>query len=91
MGKDYLKRVLAALLAPTTAHAAPAATAPRDTVALPVQEALARLPVRTEERTGHERTKFKHCVDADKEGCNPRAEVLRPRPSSPRSRARTAA
>ncbi|MET8771426.1 HNH endonuclease family protein [Streptomyces sp. NPDC004658] len=65
------------VLTPTTAHAAPAATAPRGTVTLPVQNALTRLPVRSEDRTGYERTKFKHWVDADKDGCNTRAEVLK--------------
>ncbi|MGV9934002.1 HNH endonuclease family protein [Streptomyces olivaceoviridis] len=69
--------VFAALLVPTTAHAAPAASAPGDTVTLPVTDALARLPVRSEDRTGYERTKFKHWVDADKDGCNTRAEVLK--------------
>ncbi|MET8771111.1 HNH endonuclease family protein [Streptomyces sp. NPDC004658] len=69
--------VLAALLTPTTAHAAPAATAPRDTVTLPVQDALAQLPVRSEDRSGYERTKFKHWVDADRDGCNTRSEVLK--------------
>ncbi|KUN17691.1 hypothetical protein AQJ11_38090 [Streptomyces corchorusii] len=69
--------VFAALVIPTTAHAAPAASAPGDTVTLPVQDALAQLPVRTEDRTGYERTKFKHWVDADKDGCNTRAEVLK--------------
>ncbi|ROP44259.1 uncharacterized protein DUF1524 [Streptomyces sp. PanSC9] len=34
-------------------------------------------PVRTEERTGYVRTAFKHWVDADKDGCNTRAEVLK--------------
>ncbi|MER6032192.1 HNH endonuclease family protein [Streptomyces sp. NPDC001851] len=38
---------------------------------------LAQLPVRTEDRTGYERTKFKHWVDADRDGCNTRAEVLK--------------
>ncbi|MGW2103630.1 HNH endonuclease family protein [Streptomyces olivaceoviridis] len=69
--------VFAALLVPTTAHDAPAASAPGDTVTLPVTDALARLPVRSEDRTGYERTKFKHWVDADKDGCNTRAEVLK--------------
>ncbi|MFJ4329082.1 HNH endonuclease family protein [Streptomyces tricolor] len=64
--------VFAALLVPTAAHAAPAAT-----VTLPVRDALAQLPVRFEDRTGYERTKFKHWVDADKDGCNTRAEVLK--------------
>lgn len=42
-----------------------------------MRDALAALPVRDEERTGYERTKFKHWVDADKDGCNTRAEVLK--------------
>ncbi|MFE1198534.1 HNH endonuclease family protein [Streptomyces olivaceoviridis] len=69
--------VFAALVVPTTAHAAPVASAPGDTVTLPVTDALARLPVRSEDRTGYERTKFKHWVDADRDGCNTRAEVLK--------------
>ncbi|WP_229887946.1 HNH endonuclease family protein [Streptomyces olivaceoviridis] len=69
--------MFATLLVPTTAHAAPAAFAPGDTVTLPVTDALAQLPVRSEDRTGYERTKFKHWVDADKDGCNTRAEVLK--------------
>nr|WP_225817999.1 HNH endonuclease family protein [Streptomyces echinatus] len=63
-----------------TAHAAPAApalAAPGDSVTLPVREALAQLAVRTEDRTGYERTKFKHWVDADRDGCNTRSEVLK--------------
>ncbi|MGY5103029.1 HNH endonuclease family protein [Streptomyces sp. 900105245] len=77
-----LAAALTALLAPTTAHATPAGhatrvAAPGDTVALPVQDALAQLPVRTEDRTGYVLTAFKHWVDADKDGCNTRAEVLK--------------
>ncbi|MEU1598067.1 hypothetical protein ABZ468_35860 [Streptomyces sp. NPDC005708] len=44
---------------------------------LPVHDALAALPVREENRTGYERTKFKHGTDADHGGCNTRAEVLK--------------
>ncbi|GGP93331.1 hypothetical protein GCM10010278_84160 [Streptomyces melanogenes] len=67
---------LALLLSP--ALAAPArAAAPEDTVTLPVRDALQNLPVRAEDRTGYERTKFKHWVDADRDGCNTRAEVLK--------------
>ncbi|MFF0837659.1 MULTISPECIES: HNH endonuclease family protein [unclassified Streptomyces] len=69
--------VLAALLIPTTADAAPATAAPGETVTLPVRDALAQLPVRAEDRTGYERTKFRHWIDADKDGCNTRAEVLK--------------
>ncbi|MES9524140.1 HNH endonuclease family protein [Streptomyces capoamus] len=68
--------VLAALLAPTTAHAAPAA-APGESVTLPVRDALAQLVVSGEDRTGYERTAFRHWVDADRDGCNTRAEVLK--------------
>ncbi|MET9014668.1 hypothetical protein ABZX74_27720 [Streptomyces olivaceoviridis] len=32
--------------------------------------------MRSEDRTGYERTKFEHWVDADKGGCNTCAEVL---------------
>ncbi|MFF9527483.1 HNH endonuclease family protein [Streptomyces achromogenes] len=42
-----------------------------------MRDALAALPVRDENRTGYERTKFKHWVDADKDGCTTRAEVLK--------------
>ncbi|MER6274436.1 HNH endonuclease family protein [Streptomyces sp900105755] len=72
-----------ALLAPTTAHAAPAAAAhrparhaPGETITLPVRDALAELTVADESRAGYSRDKFKHWTDADKDGCNTRAEVL---------------
>ena len=70
--------VLTALLSPAVAHADAALrhAAPGDTVTLPVRDALAALPVQTEDRAGYERTKFKHWTDADKNGCNTRAEVL---------------
>ncbi|MEU9348005.1 HNH endonuclease family protein [Streptomyces sp. NPDC048278] len=74
---------LLALLAPTTAHAAtavaghlPARHAPGETVTLPVRDALAELTVADESRAGYSRDKFKHWTDADKDGCNTRAEVL---------------
>ncbi|WP_282797363.1 HNH endonuclease family protein [Streptomyces sp. CC224B] len=62
---------LAALLAPAAAHAAPG-----DTVRLPVREALAALAVADESREGYSREKFKHWVDADRDGCSTRNEVL---------------
>ncbi|WP_459755853.1 HNH endonuclease family protein [Streptomyces sennicomposti] len=69
------------MLLPATAHAAPATDLtgriPGQSVTTPVRDALARLPVVDEERTGYERSKFKHWIDADKDGCNTRAEVLK--------------
>ncbi|WP_405976535.1 HNH endonuclease family protein [Streptomyces sp. NBC_00988] len=71
--------VLTALLSPAAAHAAAADhhAAPGDSVTLPVRDALAALPLQTENRTGYERTKFKHWTDADRDGCNTRMEVLK--------------
>jgi hypothetical protein len=63
---------------------------PGRTVTLPVCHALAALPVRDEDRTGYERTKFKHWVDADRHGCHTRAEVLKVEAVTAPSRARTA-
>ncbi|MCW8382412.1 HNH endonuclease family protein [Streptomyces justiciae] len=63
---------LAVLLSPATAHSA----SPGDTVALPVHDALAELPIRDEDRTGYSRDKFRHWVDADRNGCSTRNEVL---------------
>ncbi|MGW1878758.1 GmrSD restriction endonuclease domain-containing protein [Streptomyces sp. NPDC001975] len=75
--------VLAVLLTPATAHASSPASgmslqryAPGDTITLPVRDALAALTVSDEDRTGYSRDKFKHWTDADKDGCNTRAEVL---------------
>ncbi|MGZ0200603.1 HNH endonuclease family protein [Streptomyces sp. RM1] len=68
------------LLVPAAAHTAAAAPHSRtagQTVTVPVRDALAELPVRQEDRTGYERSKFKHWVDADHDGCNTRAEVLK--------------
>ncbi|MFC7900240.1 HNH endonuclease family protein [Streptomyces griseoincarnatus] len=62
---------LTVLLTPGAAHAAPG-----ETIVLPVRDALAALAVQDEDRTGYERTKFRHWVDADRDGCNTRSEVL---------------
>ncbi|MFJ8153945.1 HNH endonuclease family protein [Streptomyces sp. NPDC094468] len=75
-----LAAALAALLTPTTAHAAavlqPAQQAAGETITLPVRDALAELAVADEDRTGYTRDKFRHWIDADRNGCNTRAEVL---------------
>ncbi|MGW0902845.1 HNH endonuclease family protein [Streptomyces sp. NPDC002853] len=73
----------AALIIPTaTAQAAPTGspnTAPQagETVTQPLQAALKSLTIKDEDRTGYQRTSFKHWVDADKDGCTTRAEVLK--------------
>ncbi|MET7988722.1 HNH endonuclease family protein [Streptomyces sp. NPDC005281] len=63
-----------------TAHAAPAApdraASPGDTITMPVRDALQALPVQDESRAGYERSKFRHWIDADRDGCNTRMEVL---------------
>ncbi|MFJ8637225.1 HNH endonuclease family protein [Streptomyces sp. NPDC093568] len=63
---------LTALLTPTTANAAPG-----EIVVLPVRDALVVLPVQDDEdRTGYSRDKFRHWIDADRDGCSTRNEVL---------------
>ncbi|WP_329317870.1 HNH endonuclease family protein [Streptomyces sp. NBC_01715] len=73
--------VITAVLLPATALAAPASAVPSADpgvpVTAPVRVALAQLPVQAEDRTGYERSKFKHWIDADKDGCSTRAEVLK--------------
>ncbi|MBP5910764.1 HNH endonuclease [Streptomyces sp. LBUM 1478] len=64
---------LTVLLAPTTTTYAAESG---DTVMLPVRDALQALSVQGENRTGYERTKFRHWVDADRDGCHTRNEVL---------------
>ncbi|WP_241740727.1 hypothetical protein [Streptomyces sp. L2] len=59
--------VLAALLTALTGPAPAAAATTTDTITLPVRDALAQLPLRSEDRTGYERSKFKHWIDADKD------------------------
>ena len=61
---------LLALTSPTPATAAPAVES------LPLADAVAALPAAAESRDGYSRDAFKHWVDADRDGCNTRAEVL---------------
>ncbi|MFE0794723.1 HNH endonuclease family protein [Streptomyces mutabilis] len=63
---------LATLVSPT--HAAPAE--PGTTHTIPVRSLLDVLPVKDETRDGYQRDAFKHWVDADKDGCSTRKEVL---------------
>ncbi|MFJ3953664.1 hypothetical protein ACIPXV_27085 [Streptomyces libani] len=56
----------------------PLATAPPAHAAetLSLHDGIEALPQAAESRDGYERTKFKHWVDEDKDGCNTRNEVL---------------
>lgn len=65
------------VLAHAAAAAPPRPGAPGDTVTLPVGEALEVLPVSAEDTSAYSRAAFKHWVDADGDGCNARAEVLK--------------
>jgi uncharacterized protein DUF1524 len=47
-----------------------------ETVALPLRTAVGQLAVAPEVRTGYDRDLFPHWVDADRDGCNTRQEVL---------------
>ncbi|MFF8775463.1 HNH endonuclease family protein [Kitasatospora sp. NPDC015120] len=61
------------------AQAAPAPTAAHragETLTVPLLEAIEALPVADEDRTGYVRTAFRHWIDADKDGCNARKEVI---------------
>ncbi|WAL93965.1 HNH endonuclease family protein [Streptomyces sp. Je 1-369] len=69
--------LLAAVASLTIPTAAPAQAAePGKTVERPLRSALKALHVKEEDRTGYQRTSFKHWVDADKDGCSTRNEVL---------------
>lgn len=61
--------------APASA-ASPQHRAAGEEFAFTLHGAARSLPVADEDRTGYVRTAFKHWVDADKDGCNARKEVL---------------
>ncbi|GCD99783.1 HNH endonuclease family protein [Embleya hyalina] len=64
----------AAVVAP--AHAASGGAASGESVTTTLRAAIADLPIAAESRDGYERTKFRHWIDADKNGCNTRKEVV---------------
>ncbi|MFD6913561.1 hypothetical protein [Streptomyces virginiae] len=68
---------LALALSATTAHAAEDRTAYVPQV-LPIEVAVSALPLPTEDRTGYQRTSFRHWNTGDipADGCNTRQEVL---------------
>ncbi|MFJ6752130.1 HNH endonuclease family protein [Streptomyces sp. NPDC091266] len=74
MIKTTVRAFAAAALAllPLTTLSAPAHAA--ETLSL--HEGIEALPQAAESRDGYERTKFRHWIDEDSDGCNTRAEVL---------------
>jgi len=72
-------RILATLAATGAALAtliSPAHAAPGTSHTIPVRNLLDVLPVKDETRAGYQRSAFKHWIDADKDGCSTRNEVL---------------
>ncbi|GAA2127073.1 HNH endonuclease family protein [Kitasatospora saccharophila] len=69
-----------AAAATTSGAAAPAAggthRAAGEQVTTTLREAINALPVVEEDRTGYVRTAFRHWIDADRNGCSTRVEVL---------------
>jgi hypothetical protein len=64
-------------LSPASAAAAEAAAAPSArAVTVLLHDAVAGLPTGTESRAGYQRSSFRHWIDADRDGCNARYEVL---------------
>ncbi len=68
--------VLAGALLALPLATAPAGAAREPVAVLTLAEAIEQLPSAPESREGYQRTSFKHWVDADRNGCNTRAEVL---------------
>ncbi|GGY78193.1 HNH endonuclease family protein [Streptomyces anulatus] len=61
---------------PATANPSGAPGGTQDGSGLPLAEAIGKIPVAEEKRTGYERDSFKHWVDEDDDSCTTRAEVL---------------
>ncbi|WP_435846182.1 HNH endonuclease family protein [Streptomyces diacarni] len=73
--RSLLAATLAVPLLSVAAAPAGAEHAPTR-VHAPVDQVINALPVADESREGYKRTKFRHWVDADRDGCNTRSEVL---------------
>ncbi|MFH9008921.1 DUF1524 domain-containing protein [Streptomyces afghaniensis] len=75
--RPALNVLAAVLLAVLPTAIAPAAQAAPAAETLPLTEAVAQLPVAVEDRTGYDREQsFGGWIDADRDGCNTRMEVL---------------
>lgn len=85
--------LVGALVAITAPNATPASAAPQTpTYARPLlADAVATLPRGTESRAGYQRSSFRHWIDADRDGCSTRVEVLIEEASMPLSRSAMAA
>ncbi|MEU6233813.1 HNH endonuclease family protein [Kitasatospora sp. NPDC047058] len=68
--------VVALLGVATPGHAAEHHRAAGDTITTTLYAAIDNLPVADESREGYVRTAFRHWIDADKDGCDTRKEVL---------------
>ncbi|TRO56065.1 HNH endonuclease family protein [Streptomyces sp. IB201691-2A2] len=68
--------VTAAALLLLPLAAVPAAAHEARAEPLPLAEAVQLLPTAAESRDGYQRTSFKHWVDADRDSCHTRSEVL---------------
>ncbi|MFT2016326.1 HNH endonuclease family protein [Streptomyces sp. 796.1] len=68
---------LAAAAVPLACFSSPAVAETGQTTTTPLSALIAALPVHEEgSREGYSREQFKHWVDADRDGCNTRNEVL---------------
>lgn len=86
----HLLYAAAAAVVVTLVPAGPLVTsASAEDYSAPLQTAIADLPVASEVRSGYERSKFDHWIDADGDGCNTRNEVLLAEADDPPTRTGT--
>ena len=76
LGRQHTAPLAGAMVVALMWPMVPAAQAEPETVSETLQAAVAELPEAEEDRTGYERDLFPHWIDADRDGCNTRKEVL---------------